>query len=102
MKFILPLGDFVFGDEEESFIIGGPSNLINALEFFRHQFTGAKIFDLQGVLAITGRVGGEGQEVVIIAGQGNCNTEEFMAFGEGVEVEDNFLGAVEVAVFSAM
>src|SRR5258707_3501652 len=102
MQFVLAFGDFVFSDKEEGLVVGGPGDFIDALEFFGQQLASAKIFDLQRVLPIASRVGGVSEEVVVIAGQGDCHAEKLMTFGKSVEVEEDLLRRLEAALFSAM
>ncbi len=55
--FIVAFGDCIFSYVEKSFVVGGPGQVIDALDLLRQQFAGAQVLDLQCVLSITGVVG---------------------------------------------
>ena len=100
MEFVLALGDLVLGDEEEGLVVRGPSHLIHPLELVGQQLARAEVLDAERVLAVAGAVGRIGEQEVVIAGLEHAEAEEFVAFGQGVLVEDDFFPGLEAAVFA--
>jgi len=86
------LGNFVFDDVEEGEIVGGPGGAGDALEAEREEFVGVEILDFEDELAETGVVRGIGEETIVVADVEGAEAEEGVAFGEGVEIEEDFLG----------
>src|SRR5207237_3074377 len=68
-QLVVALGDRVFSDIEESFVVRGPDDAVNALDLLGQNLAGAKILDLQNVLPINRVVGGERQQCAVFAGQ---------------------------------
>jgi hypothetical protein len=85
------LGDFVFNDVKEGEIVGGPGGTGDTLDTEGEEFVGVEILDFEDELAETGVVRGIGEETIVVADVEGAETHEGMAFGEGVEVEEDFL-----------
>src|SRR5690348_13387983 len=102
MKLVLAFGDFIFGDEEQGFVVGGPGDFIDALELFGEQLAGAEVLDLQSILAVTGGVGGVGEQVIVVAGQRDGDIEEFVPLGQCVYIENDFLPGLEGSLLTAV
>jgi hypothetical protein len=95
------LGDLVFNDVEEGEIIGGPGGAGDALDAEGKEFMGMEILDFEDELAEAGVVRGIGEEAIVVADVEGTKAEEGVAFGKGVEVEEDFLGGrVRSASFS--
>ena len=86
------LGDLVFDDVEEGEIVGGPGGAGDALDAERKEFVGFEILDFEDELAEAGVVRGIGEEAIVVADVEGAKAEEGVAFGESVEIEENFLG----------
>src|ERR1035437_1060241 len=101
MEFVLALGDLVFGDEEEGLVVRGPNDLVHPLELVGQQLARAEVFDVERVLTVAGAVGRIGEQEVVIAWLEHAEAEEFVALGQRVLVEDNFLPGLKAAAFAA-
>jgi hypothetical protein len=86
------LGDLVFDDVEESEIVDGPSGAGDALDAQGEEFVGVEILDFEDELAETGVVRGIGEETIVVADIEGAETHEGVAFGEGVEIQEDFFG----------
>src|SRR5262249_2617923 len=60
------LGDFIFNGIKERAIVGGPCGGRDALDAERKGFVGLEILDLEGELAISGRIECESEEMVVV------------------------------------
>jgi len=85
------LGNFVFDDIEESEIVGGPDGAGDALDAEGEEFVGLQILDFENELAETGVVRGIGEETIVVTDGEGAEAEEWMAFSEGIEIEEDFL-----------
>src|SRR5258706_6218071 len=102
MKLVVALRDLVFGDEENGAVIRGPNNRIHPLEFFRQPLAGAQVFYLQSVLPVTGRIRGDGQQIIVITRRRLADAEKRVSSREEIHVQDNFLRLLQAGVFAAM
>jgi hypothetical protein len=88
------LGDFVFDDVEEGAVVGGPGDAGDALNAEGKKRRVLEIFDLESVLAEAGGVRGEGEEGIVVADFEDAETEEGVAFGEDIEIEEDVFRGV--------
>ena len=79
---------------EDCFIVSGPGDRANALDFSGQCFAGFEVFDAKRVLAEAGGVHGVGQPAAIVGDVGGADCEEGKAFGELIAVEDDLLGSI--------
>src|SRR5208283_2586278 len=61
----------------------------DALDAEREERGVVQIFDLEGVLAEAGGVGGVGEEGIVVTDFKDAEAEERVAFGEDVEIEED-------------
>jgi hypothetical protein len=85
------LGNFVFDDVEECEIVGGPGGAGDTLDAEGEEFVGLQILDFEDELAETGVVRGIGEETIVVTDVERAEAEEGVAFGKGVEVQEDFL-----------
>src|ERR1051325_12035704 len=88
------LGYFVFDCVEEGAVVGGPGGACDACDFKWQKRVSSEIFDCEWVLAKAGDVCGVGEELVVVADVEGAETEEGVAFGKGVQVQEEFVGGV--------
>jgi hypothetical protein len=91
------LGDLIFDDIKEGEIVGGPGGAGDAFDADREELVGVEILDFEDELAETGVIRGIGEEAIVVADVEGAEAEEGVAFGEGVEVEEDFLGGERFA-----
>ncbi len=88
------LGGLVLHGVEERAIVGGPGGAGDPLDAFGKRLGGAEILDVQGVLAEAGGVERIGQQMIVVADVEGTEAEEGVAFGQRVQVEQEFFGRV--------
>src|SRR5437016_3604163 len=88
------LGGFVFDCVEKGSVVGSPGDAGDACDFKWQKRVSSEIFDFECVLAEAGDVGGVGEELVVVADVKGAETEEGVAFGKGVQVQEEFVGGV--------
>src|SRR5438477_1614725 len=72
--------------------IAGPCGASNALGAKRKKTAGDEVFDLQGVLAKSCGVRGVSEKMVVIADFKGPKSEKTVAFGESIQVKQQFFG----------
>src|SRR5215472_10191733 len=85
------LGNGVLDHVEEMATVGGPRSGGHPLGAKREEFAALEILDLQSVLAEAGDVGGIGQKLVVVRDFKGAQAQEAVAFGQGVEVEEQLV-----------
>jgi len=86
------LGNLVFNDVEEGEIVGGPGGAGGAFDAEGEEFVGLQILYFEDELAEAGVVRGIGEPAIVVADVEGAEAEEGVAFREGVEIEEDFLG----------
>src|SRR4030095_6768951 len=93
--------DRVFSYIEERLVVDGPRNVVYAFNFFRQQHTCSKIFDLQGVLAVTAVIGAISQEITIVARNKSADAHELLTFSQFILVQHDFFGCFNAPTLPA-
>jgi hypothetical protein len=96
------LGDGVFDYVEEVAVVGGPGGGGYAFGAEGKKCAAAEFLDLEGVLAEAGGVGGIGKEMVVVGDVERAEAEEGMAFGEGIQVEEDLVSGARVVGVAKM
>ena len=98
---IAALGCRIFGAVEQSFVIRGPGNRIDALGCVGQQFAGAQILDMQPVLAEADVVRRVGEQAVVVTDRELAQRHELFSLSQFIHVEDDFFSRSQGAFLSA-
>ena len=103
-ELVLPLLLLVFHGVEEGAVVGGPDDGADALDELRQNLPGAKILDVEGVLAEAAIVAGVCQQLAVVGDGHGAEGHEALAFGQGVHIQHDLflaLGLLLCAAFAA-
>ena len=90
-ELVRALGALVFGGVEERLVVRRPGDRRDPLPPHRQQLAGVQVFDLQGILAKAGGIGGEGVEAIVLAQRHGADRHEGFILGQPVHVEQDVL-----------
>src|SRR6266852_1798827 len=84
------LRGFIFDGVEEGAVVGGPGGAGDAFEPFGQKGASAQVFDVQRVLAKTGRVGRVSEKTVVVANNERIEAEKGVALSKFVQIKQRF------------
>jgi len=93
-------GDGVF-DNVKEVVTGRPRGTGDAFGAKGQDFAGAEVFDFEGVLTEASGIGGVGEKMVVVGDFKTAEAEEGLAFGEGVEIEEDLVAGGFLSGFIA-